>query len=298
LYISDYLNSSVKGHSTLDFVDVFLNSDNRLFIDPSLIERGNDTWCKNATIIMSSFFDVLFNTMRSGGSTELLFAHAGEQNATKLGYGNGLNGKGKTAKGLDDCLQGLYPLVQAIPTVSRPQDIPVFVPGFAEDCMSDLLTNILHGHINDFTAEQMKKHGREADLEKNFFTWNMSAKEWIEISRPCWLHNNKELLLVPKHIVRKNFLFNTGQYLRRVILERVREENNWQDMSKKDIEANISRDRENWSYDYVVDYTKKQPEALRDYHKKLPSYYSEVGGCMTDEELDEVIYGCFIKYCA
>jgi len=292
LYISNYLKLGAKGHFTRDFVDVFLNGDNRLFIDPSLIERGNDTWCKSATNIMNSFFDVLFSTIRSGGSTDILFAHAGEQNATKLGYGsNGRNGKGKTAKGLKDCLRGLYPLVQEISTVSRPQDIPVFVPGFAEDCMSDLLTNILHGHINDFTAEQMKKYGRKPDSENVFFTWDMAIKEWVKVSRPCWLHNNKELLLVPKHIVRKNFLFNTGQYLRRVILERVREENNWQDMSKKDIEANISRDKENWSYDYIVDYTKQQPEALCEYHKKLPSYYNEVGGAMTDAELDDAVYG-------
>ena len=36
-YVSDYLNKGVKGHFNYDFVDVIVNDDNLLFIDPMLI---------------------------------------------------------------------------------------------------------------------------------------------------------------------------------------------------------------------------------------------------------------------
>ncbi|MBQ5803489.1 MAG: hypothetical protein IIW25_04585, partial [Bacteroidales bacterium] len=43
--------------------------------------------------------------------------------------------------------------------ISKGEDIPVLVEGFAEDSMSDLLTNILHEQLNEFTAQQMKSRG-------------------------------------------------------------------------------------------------------------------------------------------
>lgn len=299
MYISNYLKLGVKGHSNFEFVDVFLNSDNRLFLDPCLIERGSSHWDRKAVALVDSFFDELYKKIRlEETSPRELFAHAHEQNATKLGYGNGQNGKGKTAEGLDICLQNLYDLARAIPTISRAQDIPVLIEGFAEDCMSDLLTNILHEHLNSFTASQMEKYNRKPDGEKSFFTWNDKIKCWEKVARPCWLHKGKELLLVPKWIVRKNFLFGVRQYLNRVILERIRDENGWHDTSKKDIRNNLPRNSEHWEYEAVVDYTKEHPDTLNDYHKRLPSYYGEAGGCMTDEELDIAVYGYDISQSA
>lgn len=104
---------------------------------------------------------------------------------TKLGYGNGENGKGKTATGLIDSFRGLSVLVHDIPTISRAQDIPVMVEGFAEDCMSDLLTNILHEPLNDFTAEQMRKYGCAPQTERAIWTFDAENKTWIQVIKPC-----------------------------------------------------------------------------------------------------------------
>lgn len=45
-------------------------------------------------------------------------------------------------------------------------------------------------------------------------------------------------------------------------------------------------------------YTKKDNDALREYHQKLPHFYAENGGSMEDEELDELIYGYCIEQTA
>ena len=296
IYISDYLNLGIKGHSNFDFVDVFLNGDNRLFIDPCLIERDTQGWSKIAATHMSSYFDELYNALRSEGQhIGDLFDHAHEQNATKLGYGNGQNGKGKTAKGLEECLSKLRYLTKEIPTISCAQDLPVLVEGFAEDCMSDLLTNILHDSLNQFTALQMAKYGRKPDGEKSFFTWDCTSSSWQNASRPCWLYNGKELLLVPKWIVRKNFLFSTHQYLYGVIIERMRDEKGWHNSKKIDILNNIPKKSEHWKYDEVIDYTMSHPEALSEYHQRLPKYYGRARGCMNDEDLDKAVYRDVLK---
>lgn len=294
MYLSDYIKDGRKGHANFEFVDVQLDSDNRIFIDPVVLENATDEWSVNANNCVQSFFDCLFTSLRNNKFDEL-FDHAHEQNATKLGYGNGQNGKGKTAAGLEESLSKLKNLVHDISTISKGEDIPVLVEGFAEDCMSDLLTNILHEPLNEFTAYQMKSRGIPADGQKTFWTWNMVSNTWHQVTKESWFYKGKELLMVPKWIVRKNYLFKAHQYLYGVIVERMQAEKGWEDMKKIDVLNNMPKDNEHWEYETVIQYTKEHPDALDEYHKRIPKYYRRAHGIMSDEELDMAIYGCKIE---
>jgi hypothetical protein len=290
MYVSKFLGLDVTGHLHFDFVDTYLKRDTKLFLDPCAIENGDNDWCRNATAAMNSFFDSLFAySRRDAQKLFQLFGHAGEQNATKLGYGTGINGKGKTAKGLFESLSELRTLANVIPTISRPEDLPVLVKKFDKDCMSDLLTNILHEPLNSFTASQMEKYGRKPDKSKTFFTWDANVCDWVKVTRPSWVFNGKELLLVPKDVVRKNFIFRTEHYLRHVIITRMQNEPDKHDLKKKDIMHNLSLQRDYWRYTTAIEYTKKHPDALDAYHTLLPKIYGNRGR-MTDEELDTAVY--------
>ena len=143
MYVTTYLRIP-KGHEDIDFVDITTDADTELFIDPCLIERGRDPLSREAAEIIVDFADQMYADMRtSRWNNSSVFDEAHEVNETKLGYGNGHNGKGKTPEGMRDSLKDLCDLATKIPTISCVQDIPVFVQDFAEDCMSDLLTNIL-----------------------------------------------------------------------------------------------------------------------------------------------------------
>ncbi len=291
MFISEFLRADNKGHENFEFVDVNLDSDTPVFIDPCLIEKDNTSWCADASKKIDSFFDGMYTEFRHGDIRKSgLFNHAGEQNATKLGYGNGFNGKGKTAEGLADSLSGLKLLAKDIPTISCIQDMSVFVEGVAEDCTSDLITNILHGHLNDFTADQMEKYGCRPQGEKNIWTFDHVNKEWIQEVRPCWEYNGSEILLVPKRIVRKNYLFHPHQYLYSVIIERIRRENGWDDLTKHDIWDNLSKTGEHWEYSKVRSYSREYPDAVTEYHEKIPYYYGKKNGTMSDQDLDSVVY--------
>ena len=299
IFISDYINAPSRGHANFEFVDVYLNGDNRLFIDPCLIDRLDDPWSLKASEQMKTFFDCLFEGFRKNNIyTGSLLSHAGEQNATKLGYGNGENGKGKTAEGLWDSLKSLSVLMHDIPTICCVQDIPVLVEGFAEDCMSDLLTNILHDMLNSFTAEQMLLWNCPAQGEKTFWTWDATLKDWIQVRRPTWFYQGKELLLVPKCIVRRNYLFKAHQYLYGVIIERMRDSKGWHDLKKIDIWNNIPRNSEHWEYATVISFSKEYPDALTEYHDRIPKYYGRANGCMSDEDLDTAVYVRIIQQSA
>ena len=296
-HVSDYLNKGVKGHFNYEFVDVIVNDDNLLFIDPMLIETSNDQWCKEAKMSIQSFFDAFFVAYSEKNDLKKveLLSHAGEQNGTRLGYGRGDNGKGNTVKGLIDIFTPLENLMQEISTMRKAEDLPLLIPDFAEDGLSDLLTNILHAQLNAFTLQQMEKYGVKSNGNARFWSWDKEQTCWIQIEKPSFYVDGQELLLVPKQIVRKNYLFSTSQYFNRIILERMREEGGYMDgdkpIPKKEVVKAKRFSGEHWQYDESVSYTKKNNDALDEYHKKLPMFYFENGNSMQDEELDELIYG-------
>ncbi|MBR1373809.1 hypothetical protein IJ556_05100, partial [bacterium] len=181
-----------------------------------------------------------------------------------------------------------------ISTLRKPEDLPVLIPNFAEDGLSDLLTNILHDQLNQFTTQQLNKYGKNNNSKIRFWTWNRLKEDWEEVERPCCRIHGRELLLVPKNIVRKNYLFSTHQYFTRIILERKREEGygivDGRLIPKKDIVAAKRNSDPHWVYDEAISYTTKYNDALEEYHKKLPAFYAYRNCSMKDSELDEFLY--------
>lgn len=204
-YISDVWQLKQKGHENFEFVDVAVNDDNLLFIDPCLIERWNNAWAIKAMKHINSYFDKLFKAYNTCNRKDMkcLLSHAGEQNATRLGYGNGDNGKGNTADGLLEIFQPLEQLISSIRTIGKAEDLPLLIPGFAEDGMSDLLTNILHECLNEFTMEQMHKYGILSNGTKTFYTWDMHAGEWKKVEKPVYLSTAKNCFLFLKILLER-----------------------------------------------------------------------------------------------
>lgn len=296
VHVSNYLNHGIKGHTNYEFVDVVVNDDNRLFIDPILIETANNRWCIEANAIVQSFFNKFFETYEQGDPTEKakILAHAREQNGTRLGYGNGHNGKGNTAQGLICVFKPLEQLILDVRTMHKAEDLPVLIPGFAEDGLSDMLTNILHNHLNQFTFQELSKYGIKSNSKISFSTWNRLTDCWEKVDRPCYCVDGRELLLVPKNIVRKNYLFKTHQYFNRIILERMREEGYYTKdgklIPKKEIVAAKRFSAPHWEYAETITYTTQHNDALEEYHKKLPKFYADNGNAMRDSELDSFLY--------
>lgn len=290
MHITTYLGIP-EGHEDIDFVDITTDEDTELFIDPCLIERGRDYLSREAAKTVADFADQMYADMRtSRWHNSSVFDEAHEVNETKLGYGNGSNGKGKTPEGMRDSLNDLCDLAYEIPTITCIQDIPVFVQDFAEDCMSDLLTNILRRILSQFTADQMQRYGVEPDGYHEIRSWDREEHDWVWSQEPFWRVGRQKILLVPKWWVRKNFLFKAHQYLCVVILERMKDDPLYRDLPKRVIWQNLERETEHWEYEEVTRYTLAHPDALREYHRRLPLHYNKPYGCMCDEDLDEAVY--------
>jgi hypothetical protein len=295
--VSSFFNISC-GHGNLEFVDIADAPDTELFIDPCLIEVGHDAFCLKAKEVMTDYFDVFFHIYRTQQPVLqklALFEHAHEINATKLGYGNGQNGKAKTAEGMLKTFSGIQRLTDANVKLSHAIDLPIFIEGFAEDCMSDMLTNILFKELMNFTLEQCRKYGvGTSELKKQFFFWNAEKHTWERYRGRGLVIDERVVLLVPKGIVRSGYYYNTEQYFRKIILERIQGEQTTYDKnghanrpSKQSLRKSLLRTNSD-ILEISIDQTVEHPHLLRQHHSLMRSSYT--GRSMSDEELDEFVY--------
>jgi len=297
-HISEVMEIGISSHSEIDFVDVVLAPDTKLFLDPCLIAVGKDTWSIQAQSCISSYFDCFYSLYKQKASKSLkleLFQYAHEINATKLGYGTGHNGKAKTPEGM---LATFYPINSLIENgidLSYASDLPIFIRDFAEDCLSDMLTNVLFQVLSDFTLKQCRKYNMKTyPIPKEYHYWDNITNTWQTYIGECLLASGQVILLVPKHFIRQRFYFNTSQYFCRVILDKIQEDESWVDsngkkkkLSKKDLSKKYKGDSS--IIDSTIKLTSKKPSYLSNYHQILPLLYSGQG--MTDEELDTILYG-------
>ena len=151
--------------------------------------------------------------------------------------------------------------------------------------------NVLHDELYQFAAEQMALYNVPPQRNITYYTFDANTCSWTRITRPGWLYNEKELLLVPKSIVRKRYLFCPRQFLSLIIIERMMKDNGQEDMRKVDIITNLPKSTKDWVYEKVIDFTQNNPDALVKYHELLPTRYADKRNIQDDEFLDDLIYG-------
>lgn len=297
MYISDIIQRP-KGHANYDFVDISISTDTPLFIDPCLIKSSNTPFCKKANQVIDDYFNVFFN-MYSNRSTNkeklTLFEHAHEINATKLGYGNGKNGKAKTPIGMLNTFKSVGDLFERGLSFSDPIDLPIFVADFAEDCLSDMLTNILFKLLNDYTVEQFAHYGiQPKSTDRNYYYWDIETHSWKLSKDPVMIINEAVILLVPKHIICKNYYYNAEQYFRMIISERIQQRETTVSSDGKEIKPykkDIKTD-ELAKYETIrevdIAHTILDPSTLTEYHARMPKSYTN--RYLSDDELDEIVY--------
>jgi hypothetical protein len=84
--ISSYLKLGVTQHE-IDFIDIDIDNDTPLFIDPHFLATRTDSWSKDATRSIRSFFRHFLTLVRLGkrGKALELFRFLREPNETRLG---------------------------------------------------------------------------------------------------------------------------------------------------------------------------------------------------------------------
>ena len=214
---------------SLDFVDVRLETDTPLFIDPTALSLLDTEWGARCRSLIQDYFSLVLACIRDGDHTRArrLLASLNEPNETRLGFstdrprGHGM-GK-KLAETMWEALRDSNAVRTGI--IHDLEDTALMIDGVASDVISDIVTNIIREPLLEYTKDMCEQYG--IPLVDNIASrpiWNMSQQQWQNRHVQQPVADGERLLLVPKALVRKTITYQADNYYNLYLLERLQEE--------------------------------------------------------------------------
>lgn len=271
-----------KTQPELGFVDVSLQTDNQLFLDPFAISQRPDRWSQDAHHTIVTFFQQIVNDIRSGHEdrARMLLSNLREPNETRLGYSaRRPQGAGIGNLQADQLFEALRDST-AVRTgfITALEESELMIDGISFDKISDLTTNIIRSHLVEYTNEQCELHGiaqRETALPPCF---NSDSLEWEARYSQLPVYRNSPILLVPKSIVRHKPAYDYQGYYQHFVLDYLRQEeldnptshlvrtlrNRRRVVYKKDLAAKYPRAK-----NFLYEFSREHPQVLVEYRNWL-----------------------------
>ncbi len=279
LYFNEYFNLKTNPED-LEFINIPMNTDIELYIDPYAISKTAGLWYVDANNLIIDFFDKLLITIKNEDEEEALrlLDKLGEPNETHFGLSeNKPEGCGIGKEQAQDLLKKLKGS-KAIQTgsLSDLSDCELLIPRIGSDKISDITTNIIRGKLIEFTEEQCRKHGIPVTSTKSNFYWDALQNKWDQRIAMLPYYNEEPIILVPKKIAKERTISNYRDYYNNGILEFLQDwhismntalvkilKNGKRRVTKKDLRAQYK-----CSKDFVLEFSEKHPDVLRKYKER------------------------------
>ncbi len=230
--VTDYFGIS----GDVEFVDVNVHEDNRLFLDPFAIRQGLGPaeFAAAANACTQTFFDEVTSCVVSTTPTrrlhgQRLLQRFEEPRETRLGMSRqGFNGHGG-AEGVGttiwNVLTGDADALVEVGVLKQIEDMPLFVPGVGGDITSDLTTRLIFEPLADFTRNTVLRipalGGRSGVKNFSRQVWDVPTRSWVMKVVPLPTVDGKPLLLVPKGWVRHSLTLTAGRFYETTVLSHV-----------------------------------------------------------------------------
>lgn len=193
--------------SALDFVDVRLDKDNMLFVDPRLIDLSKKVLVVKMQDNLKIFLAELLDNIKAKNSkqTKYLLSGLSEPRETRLGYSNG----GSNGKSVGDKIKPKFELALTnsallkYGVLNNLGDFDLFIEDMGCDRISDVTTKIIKSALIEYTQEQCEIHKIPTVevLQKHLF--DVNTLKWTDKKVKLPLDLGLPIIFVPKDIVRR-----------------------------------------------------------------------------------------------
>lgn len=208
----------------LDFVDIDLDGDIRLFLDPYALRGRGDPLAVQCVADIRHFFQRLLDALREGDldRARTLLGHLHEPNETRLGYSaNEARGSGVGSEIAEKIFEALTKS-KAIETgfIRDISDTELLVDGIGPDRVSDLSTNIVRQRLIGYTQAQCLLHNVPMRKVASGPLWDAENEAWREdyVDLPVY-QRRERILLVPKALVRRRGELSPREYYDQYVLD-------------------------------------------------------------------------------
>lgn len=270
-----------RSQATLDFVDVDVERDTRVFISPRALTLMQTDWGDGCVSLIQNFFERVLQLIKDGrnGNAEALLQELREPNETHLGMSQGQSrGRALGDESAHDVWTALSQSAAAKSGLIQDlEDTVLLIHGISVDIVSDITTNIIRRPLIEYTQEQAKQLG--IPLTQGVPSgpmWHPGRSEWITDFVELPMTKTGKLLLVPKAIVRRTSLYDMQYYYRHYMLEHMQREElkagsalvtmlkKGPKVHKKDLIKKYGGDKK-----AVIEQTLKRPDVLDEYRKEM-----------------------------
>ena len=289
-----------KPQAELDFVDVDVSRDTRLFVDPYAIEIRDDAFADELKRYIVSFFQTLLNATKSNDRAKLvsLTSHLGEPPDTFLGLSRGSPGRG-VGRGQADQIIGALRGSRAVRTgqLSDLAEAELFIEGISSDKLSDLTTNVLRTPFYDYTRDQCELLGLATTKVAAPAAWNPGTLRWEAKYVDLPVVAGKRVLMIPKILVRRKLSLDSQEFYNAHMLEFLQAEelrahgplvrilkSKKAVVYKKDLKGKFP-----FSKSFLADFVAKHPDIIETY-KKLKGAEGPLTSTELDSEFSEPLF--------
>lgn len=284
----------------VDFLNVDVDRDNKLFLDPSAIRVHAlvDPLAQRADHCLRSFFGQVLqartSTIPDHARGLSLLERLHEPNETRLGLSVAGVAPAGHAFGAE-MGQRLWDVLgrevfARRAAVSRIEELALFVADVGDDLISDLTTRIVYEVLADFTALMCRRHPElAADLRTtDVEVWNPTQHDWIIRAIQLPYVDPHPLLLVPKRWVYWRMLMDPDAFYNHFGTGTVQVERTVIDRHGKKI-APLKRslreefpDVKDLNTRQTLKYLQESRDLIGEYRRRVEEYYRP----LSDAELE------------
>lgn len=212
----------------LDFVDVDISGDLRVFVDPRALRLLKTEWGQECVVLVQDFFTAVMKAIQNGDdhTARRLLRNLNEPNETHLGLSRNESRGRALGHYLATVVWEALSSSEAVQSglLEDLEDTVLLVDGIASDIISDITTNIIRQPLIRYTQMACRWYGIPftPDVDSGPM-WDPSECDWSSEYVDLPTVSAGKLLLVPKAIVRRRLEYNADEYYRDYILEHLRE---------------------------------------------------------------------------
>ena len=279
---SEYFGLNMS-QAELDFVDIYVNDDIPLFIDPYVFKLRTDEWSVECNDLIVDFFGAVINAIKNHRIqyAKQLLEQLSEPRETHLGVSRGsISGKGVSGKQAND----LYDRLSSSKAVTSGRvtdisDCELMIPGIGFDKVSDITTNIIREKLIAYTQEQCRLHGIPMRQIPSGKIWSPTEKRWLNgtyVDLP--VYEGKRIILVPKYSVVFKMTLSSREFYEKDIVEYIQTEqmeamsslveilqNGKRRVTKKSIKEHPDYQM---SKEFIYSFCDEHPEVLEQYKQR------------------------------
>ena len=220
--VSEHFNLG-RGQGELDFVDVDVEGDTKLYVDPRALRLLTTEWGGECVSLIQHFFRTVLQAIRDGRDDDAKRILSGlrEPNEVHLGLSRDrARGSGLGTRLAEDVWAALSETDAAVSGLLHDlEETALLVPGIDRDRVSDVTINIIRAPLIRYTQDACEFYNipLTGGVDSGPL-WDQTSQQWHSRFENLPMATEGKLLLVPKAIVRKKLDYDRSEYLNHYLL--------------------------------------------------------------------------------